>query len=687
MMEPRTAMTSDQRAADDNAMSSSEARRQRLLRRPRPLWRLAVAGIYDLFLLMREARVALAGFAILAFVNASYLLFVYDHTAAGVPPFTVLSALYETMRMMSLENDLPIPEGDLLGDLLFFITPLLGLALVFQSILNFGRFIIDKGSRREGWQISLARTYHNHVIVCGLGSVASRVIRELLEAGYGVVAIERDWSSEFLELTLALGVPVIHGDARNPEVLRDAGLFRARSLIASISDDLANIEIGLSARRQCATLPIVLRIFNDELDLNLEQTFGHNSVFSTSALAAPTLAAAALGRSIAHVLPLPPRFAHPDGAPRLMGVLQLRIAPGSRLVGARAMLEDRFGVRILWHSKPGSPQRNGARRRPEQQQLERGDVVALLGPLEQLEQLRVRNSTDGAHGDSGLRSFSLTPLAGAEQAYDTVIVCGLGKIGFRVVRSLERMRPRPRIVLIYQCDDTAPELIEEVRGLVAAAHDGDARLTAVLCRAGMERACTLIAATGDDLTNMQIGLAARRLAPDIDLVLRVYNEDLAERLETLFGAHTTFSVPALAAPTLTAAAVVRGVDYAIEVGGQIYSTTTLVVDPAGELDGCTVAAVHVQSGVLVLALRRAGHQVPVRLDTVLKAGDELAVLVDLPRLERLQDRAPHRRELAASSVVGSGDGVRAAGTDGAEDLLATLLLSELPAPSGRYSDH
>lgn len=672
-------MTSDRRDVDDSVLRSSDARWHRLQRRPRPLWRPAVAGVYDLFLLVREARFALAGFAILALINASYLLFVYDHVAAGVPRFTVLSAFYETMRMMSLETDLPIPEGDLLGDLLFFITPLLGLALVFQSILNFGRFIVDKGSRREGWQISLARTYHNHVIVCGLGSVSSRVICELLEANYSVVAIERDWSSEFVEPILALGVPVIHGDARNPEVLRDAGLFRARSLIAGISDDLANIEIGLSARRQRATLPIVLRIFNDELDLNLEQTFGHNSVFSTSALAAPTLAAAALGRSIAHVLPLPPRFAHPDGAPRLMGVLQLTIAPGSSLIGAREALEDRYGVRTLLHSKAGPPQRNGARHREGPQSFERGDLVALLGPLEQLEQLRLLNRTNGTDSEPGLRSFSLVPRPGAERASDTVIVCGLGKIGFRVVRSLERMRPRPRVVLVYRSSDTDPELIEEVRGLVAAAHHGDARLTAVLCQAGMERACALIAATGDDLTNMQIGLAARRLAPDIDLVLRVYNEDLAERLETLFGAHTTFSVPALAAPTLTAAAVVRGVDYAIEVGAQIYSTTTLVVDPAGDMHGRTVAAVRAQSGVLVLALRRAGRQLPVRLDTVLQAGDELAVLVDLPRLEWLQDRAPHVRGLAAASVVGSGDGVPPADHNGATALLATLLLSEVPA--------
>lgn len=623
-----------------DTISSSEARLQRLLRRREPFWRLVAASIYDVYVLAREARVTLIGFAILTCVNVAYLLFIYDHVAAGVRPFTVLSALYETMRMMSLETDLPIPDGDVLGDVLFFITPLLGLALLFQGILNFGRFVLDKGSRREGWQISLARTYYNHVVVCGLGSVTYRVIRELLEAGYEVVAIERDWNSEFLEATLALSVPVIHGDARSREVLRNAGITRARSVIAGLNDDLANVEIGLSARRLRPGIPVVLRIFNDELDLNLEQTFGHNSVFSASALAAPTLAAAALGRSIAHVLPLPPRFNHADGAPRFLGVLQQQIVPGSEFIGPPEELEERFDVRVVHHVRGGPSRRNGSQNHRLPPRIEYGDQVALLGPLDQLERVRLLDQSGFHHRQPivGLRSFSLAPLPGANRAFDTVIVCGLGRIGFRVVRALSLMRPRPRVVLVYQHPDTDRELVEEVRGLVADLYQGDARLGAVLQHAGIDRACAVIAATGDDLTNMQIGLAARRLAHDIDLVLRVYNEDLAERLETLFGAHTTFSVPALAAPTLSAAAVVRGIDYAIEVAEQIYSTTALRVEPGDHLEGRAVGELRQQQHMLVLALQRAEEYVRVTLDTRLQAGDEVALLIDLRRLEQLRAR-------------------------------------------------
>jgi Trk K+ transport system NAD-binding subunit len=637
--------------------SAITGRNEQLGRRTnnRALWRLAAASIYDLFLLVREARVALIGFVLLTLINTSYLIFFYDHAAAGVASFTPISALYETLRMLSLETDLPIPEGDAWGDLLFFLTPLLGLALLLQSILNFGRFIIDKGSRLDGWQISLARTYHGHVIICGLGGMTYQVIINLLKSGYGVVVIEQNWENELLEPTLGLGVPVIHGDARRPAVLEAAGITRSRSLIAGVNDDLKNVEIGLTARRIRANLQVILRIFSDELDLNLEQTFGPNSAFSASALAAPTLAAAALGRAIFHVLPLPAQFGHTDGTPRILGVLQLTITPGSEFVGTLGEVEQRFEVRCLQHIKDNHLSWNGSVRREADERIAVGDSLTLVGPLAQLELARRLNRGFGAGTEVEVRSFSLTPLAGTQQAYDSVIVCGLGKIGFNVVRALARMRPRPRIVLVYQGGRTDSELLEEVGDLIAEHYQGDARLVAMLRQAGIERACAVIAATSEDLTNLQIGLAARRLAPDIDLVLRVYNEDLAARLESLFGIHTTFSVAGLAAPTLSAAAVVPGVDHAIEVDGQIYSTATVQVGPASPLAGHTVGALRRQEQILVLAARRDGYELPVGLDTLVQVGDEVVALVDITRLAQMHSRgeirwAPHVRSGFALTV-------------------------------------
>ncbi len=162
---------------------------------------------------------------------------------------------------------------------------------------------------------------------------------------------------------------------------------------------------------------------------------------------------------------------------------------------------------------------------------------------------------------------------------------------------------------------------------------GDARRTAILQAAGSDAACSVVAVTSDDLINMQIGLAAHKLSRDIDLVLRVFSDTLAERLTGLFGVHTAFSIAALAAPTLAAAAVVPGIDYAIELGEQILSTATLTVRADDQLANQSISEVRQRQKLLVIALRRQGQpMVSLSLDTRLVVGDELVVLANIRTL-------------------------------------------------------
>src|SRR3954452_15820708 len=198
-----------------------------ITRRRYPLWRLVRANFYDLVLLLRESWVVLVGFLIVVLTGTLYLIF-YERKGFAV-------ALYETLKLLTLQSSLDLPTS-LLGELLFFLIPLLGLALIFQSVLNFGRLLLDKSSRREAWQVALAATYRDHVIVCGLGRVSLRVVMQLIESGHEPVVIERDWASEFVERALNLKVPVIQGDARELVTLQQAGLGRARALVAAVDD-------------------------------------------------------------------------------------------------------------------------------------------------------------------------------------------------------------------------------------------------------------------------------------------------------------------------------------------------------------------------------------------------------------------------------------------------------------------
>jgi len=398
-------------------VTASPVRKQSFtIRKRRGFWRLLRANLYDLALLLRQSWFTLMLFGAVLVVGAGYE---FQH---GHPDVT--SALYNTLQLLIFQSSEPFP-GDAVGQLLFFLLPLLGLLVIVQSTLNFGRRVLDKGSRQEAWQVSLATTFSNHVIVCGLGRIGLRVVTRLIEASYEVVVVEQSFKSRYVARALAMHVPVIVGDASEALSLRQAGLTRARAVIADINNDQLNIEIALAARSVRPGIRVILRAFNEDLDRNLEKIFGPDSAFSHSALAAPTLAAAAISREISYALPI---------GNDLIGVVKLTIAKGSQLSGSVRNYEASSGVLVL-------DQRTSAGKRlrgnPDSV-FHPGDHVTCIGALPALEATRLRNVV----GDDPIPPQHPTP------DHNTVIVCGIGKVGYRVIERLAGLRTPPEIVAI-----------------------------------------------------------------------------------------------------------------------------------------------------------------------------------------------------------------------------------------------
>jgi Trk K+ transport system NAD-binding subunit len=578
------------------------------------------ANLHDIGQLLSESRLVLVAFALVTLSSTLYLLLRYADDEA---PESFGEALYETLKLLTLQSGLAYPGGDLLGTVIFFLTPILGLALIVQSVLNFGRLVLDKGSRREEWQVSLASTYRDHVIVCGLGRLGLRVVTQLVAAGYEPVVIERDWNSEFVRRTLSFKVPVVLGDAREADVLRQAGVMRARAVIATVNDDLINIEIALNARAMNPSTRPILRIFGEELDRNLERELEPNTAFSTSAIAAPTFAAAAASREIDYVMPLP-------GAP--LGVAELVAQENSYLVGNIQAIEQQEGIRVL-HHKP-TPGSSGTRKQVRAVGI--GDAVTVIGTLAAIEALRVRSAAD-----SRASAMASAPVQRLPQSHHTIIVCGLGKVGYRVVQQLWQLQPRPKIVVVRLDDgrDEFPKKIEQLDGVTTIC--GDAQDLQVLLEAGLDNAYSVAALTSDDLVNLQIGLTVRSRRPDMHIVLRTFSDALAERLGGMVRVRTAYSTSALAAPTLAAAAVLGNIQHAFFAGGQLYSSDRLTIDERHPFAECSVQEIRDTYGVLVVGLQRGARLSPVPpLDVGIMPGDELSVLGTLVALGRVRELRP-----------------------------------------------
>lgn len=83
-----------------------------------------------------------------------------------------------------------------------------------------------------------------YIIVAGAGMVGRNVIKELVQRGHDVVAI--DQNKEVCEkISTTTGAQVLHGDASELGVLRDAGIDRSDVCIGLIGKDSANLAFTI----------------------------------------------------------------------------------------------------------------------------------------------------------------------------------------------------------------------------------------------------------------------------------------------------------------------------------------------------------------------------------------------------------------------------------------------------------
>jgi Trk K+ transport system NAD-binding subunit len=225
-------------------------------------------------------------------------------------------------------------------------------------------------------------------------------------------------------------------------------------------------------------------------------------------------------------------------------------------------------------------------------------------------------------------------LRGDEPAnQSSVIVCGLGKVGYRVVTELSGAASQPAVIALDTSGAEA-QFAVKVSGLShVRIEQGDGAKADDLERADVDRAVAVAALTSDDLDNIKIALAARQRRPDIHVVVRVFNDVLAERLRALFGIHTAYSASRLAAPTLAAAALLPGAECAFFAGEHLYTRDEYVVGKGDDFAEKTGEELRARHNMLVIGRERGASSLLLPpLDQPILAGDRITVVAPLKTL-------------------------------------------------------
>lgn len=244
-------------------------------------------------------------------------------------------AFYLTYRMLMGEMADTVPPT-FVGQVMVYLWPLLGIFLMAEGLIKIGMTVFRKEEHAEAWVTILAQSSRGHVIVCGVGSIGYRVIEELINLGEQVFAIELNPACPTIPRAQELGAEVIVGDARSEKVLESLNIAQARAILVVTNNDLTNMEIAMDSRRLAPDLPVVMRLYDQDLAQKVKTALGVSVSMSTSKIAAPLFATSALDPSVVGT--------HRVGG-RLMLVIELEVRSGAGLAGL-SLGELREGPRI-----------------------------------------------------------------------------------------------------------------------------------------------------------------------------------------------------------------------------------------------------------------------------------------------------------------------------------------------------
>lgn len=323
---------------------------------------------------LQELRLSLMALALLlALGTAGY---------AWLEGMTLIEALYMTVITLSTVGFGEVRPLSPAGRLFTIALIMLGVGTVAWALRNAAEVVLGetfwKGVRKQRMEEQL-RALRDHYLVLGYGRIGRQVVRDLRARGQPYVVV--DASPEVAEELLEEGHLHVVGDATQEEVLQQAGVERARGLVAALETDADNVLAVLTARALNPNLLIVARATDEEAESKLRRA-GADRVVTPYLIGGHRLALSLLNPVVDHFLS---HLFH-LGDEIDVDIGQIAVPPGSSLAGQRLADCD---LRRVWNLTVVGVQRpDGSIEITPQADhvIEPGEVLIVIGPRQAIYQ-------------------------------------------------------------------------------------------------------------------------------------------------------------------------------------------------------------------------------------------------------------------------------------------------------------
>jgi voltage-gated potassium channel len=226
--------------------------------------------------------------------------------------------------------------------------------------------------------VSMLKKLRKHIVVCGHGRMGSAVVEVLQDRKVPFVVVESDEAN--CRHLVDEHIPFVHGDATEEAVLRSAGVERAQTFLTCLADDAHNVFAILLARQINPDITVIARAVEEGSEERLRLA-GADRVTNPYRLGGMRLAFTALKPTVMDFIE-----ASLPGTSVELELAEIVVHPNSDIAGktlAGAEVRQRFGIIVVALKRGDESTFNPG----PNEQIEAGDVLVALGPIQALEQI------------------------------------------------------------------------------------------------------------------------------------------------------------------------------------------------------------------------------------------------------------------------------------------------------------
>lgn len=219
------------------------------------------------------------------------------------------------------------------------------------------------------------------------------------------------------------------------------------------------------------------------------------------------------------------------------------------------------------------------------------------------------------------------------------IVCGLGGVGVQIAHQFHANGCN---VVVIETDPNN-RFLSTIHALKIPVIQGDASLPEILSKAHIQHAEALVAVTSDDVTNLEIALTAKGLAPKVPVIVRNQDPQFAPLAQQVFDLDAVLSPVELAAPSFAAAALGGQVLGNGMTANTLWVALATIITSGHPFYGKQVKEVAIATDLVPLYLE-ANHRTIhgwELLEASLNMGDVLYLTIPAAHLEQLWRVSPN----------------------------------------------